>query len=195
MHAAPAAPADSSPPKPSLSELFVAFAITALLGFGGVLAWARRMLVEERRWMTAEEFNETYALCNFLPGPNVVNLSVVFGSRVRGPVGSIVALGGLMIPPVLLVTFVGMLYARFSDLPAVRHMLAGMAAAAAGLIAATVAKMAGPLFKNRAIVGPLTALVTCAAVGMMQWSLPLVLVIVAPASIALAAASQNRRPR
>ncbi len=178
-----------------MSELFVAFAITALLGFGGVLAWARRMLVEERRWMTAEEFNETYALCNFLPGPNVVNLSVVFGSRVRGPLGSIVALAGLMIPPVVLVTLVGMLYARFGELPAVRHMLAGMAAAAAGLIAATVAKMAGPLFRNRAIVGPLIALSTCAAVGVIQWSLPLVLVIVAPVSIAFAVANQYRRPR
>ncbi len=194
MQAAPAAPAET-PPKPSLSELFVAFATIALLGFGGVLAWARRMMVEERCWMTAEEFNETYALCNFLPGPNVVNLSVVFGSRVRGPLGSVAALAGLMIPPVVLVTFIGMLYARFGDLPAVRHMLAGMAATAAGLIAATVAKMAGPLFRNRAIVGPLVALATCAAVGVMQWSLPLVLVIVAPVSIALAGASQYWRPR
>jgi len=191
MQAAPAKPA----PKPSLSELFVAFAIIALLGFGGVLAWARRMMVEERRWMTAEEFNETYAVCNFLPGPNVVNLSVVFGSRVRGPLGSVVALAGLLIPPVVLVTLIGMLYARFGDLPAVRHMLAGMAAAAAGLIAATAAKMAGPLFKSRAIVGPVIALLTCAAVGVMQWSLPLVLVIVAPVSIMLAAANQYWRPR
>jgi chromate transporter len=191
MHAAHA----KTPPKPSLSELFVAFATIALLGFGGVLAWARRMMVEERRWMTAEEFNETYALCNFLPGPNVVNLSVVFGSRVRGPLGSIAALAGLMVPPVVLVTFIGMLYARFGDLPAVRHMLAGMAAAAAGLIAATVAKMAAPLFKNRAVVGPLIALLTCAAVSVMQWSLPLVLVVVAPVSIALAVANQYWRPR
>src|SRR6266403_830657 len=66
---------------PGLSALFIAFAKISLAGFGGVLVWARRGIVDQRRWMTADEFNETYALCHFLPGPNVVNLSVVFGSR------------------------------------------------------------------------------------------------------------------
>ena len=74
-------------PAPTLLELFLAFALISLCGFGGVLAWSRRMLVEERKWMTPEEFNDAYALCQFLPGPNVVNLSVVFGRRIRGPVG------------------------------------------------------------------------------------------------------------
>ena len=68
---------------PTLSELFAAFAMISLQGFGGVLAWSRRMLVEQRQWMTAEEFNDAYALCQFLPGPNVVNLSVVFGRKIR----------------------------------------------------------------------------------------------------------------
>ena len=70
---------------PTLFDLFVAFALIALCGFGGVLAWSRRMLVEERKWMTAEEFDDAYALCQFLPGPNVVNLSVVFGRRAGRP--------------------------------------------------------------------------------------------------------------
>ncbi|MGY3443986.1 chromate transporter [Bradyrhizobium sp. USDA 4473] len=72
-------PSDPSPPnQPGLFELFLAFAKMSLAGFGGVLVWARRSIVEQRRWMTAEEFNETLALCHFLPGPNIVNLSVVF---------------------------------------------------------------------------------------------------------------------
>src|SRR4030081_427214 len=89
----PSSPSDSSPP---LLELFVAFALIALCGFGGVLAWSRRMLVEERRWMTPEEFNDAYALCQFLPGPNVVNLSVVFGRRIRGAIGAAGASAGLL---------------------------------------------------------------------------------------------------
>src|SRR6266702_4513945 len=92
--------ANSSPPPvaaaPTLEQLVVAFAIISLCGFGGVLAWSRRMLVEQRKWMTAEEFNHAYALCQFLPGPNVVNLSVVFGRRIRGAPGSLVALAGLI---------------------------------------------------------------------------------------------------
>ena len=71
-------------PPPGLVELFLAFAKMSLAGFGGVLVWARRGIVDQHRWMTAEEFNETFALCHFLPGPNMVNLSVVFGSRFAG---------------------------------------------------------------------------------------------------------------
>ena len=74
-------------PSPSLPALFMAFARMSLAGFGGVLVFARRAIVEQHRWMTAEEFNETFALCHFLPGPNIVNLSVVFGSRFRGIAG------------------------------------------------------------------------------------------------------------
>jgi chromate transporter len=176
--------------KPTLPELFIAFATTALRGFGGTLPWTRRMMVDERRWMTAEEFNEAFSLCTFLPGANIVNLTVVFGSRVRGPLGSIVALAGLLGPPMVLVMAIGALYARFGDLPAVRHALAGMAAAAAGLIAATAAKMAAPLFKDRAVIAPLIALATAIAVGVMQWSLPVALVVIVPISLALVLAQR-----
>jgi chromate transporter len=67
--------------QPSLAELFRGFALVSISGFGGALPWARRMIVEQKRWMTTEEFNETFALSQFLPGPNVINFSVVFGSR------------------------------------------------------------------------------------------------------------------
>jgi chromate transporter len=184
--ASSSAPAPSSQPKPTLSELFIAFATISLSGFGGVLAWSRRMMVEERRWLTSEQFNETYALCAFLPGPNIVNFSVVFGSRFRGPLGGLIALGGLMGPPVVLVVIIGALYAHYGDLPALRRMLIGVAAAAAGLMMATVAKMAGPLFRSGAISGPLVGLATFVSIGIMHWPLPLVLVVIVPVSIALA---------
>jgi chromate transport protein ChrA len=86
------APAQPSSRAPNLLELFTAFALISLYAFGGVLAWSRRMLVEERKWMTPGEFNDAYALCQFLPGPNVVNLSVVFGRRIRGLAGAFAAL-------------------------------------------------------------------------------------------------------
>ena len=178
------------PPKPTLADLFVAFAKVSLSGFGGVLAWARRAMVEERGWLTPEQFNEVYAVCTMLPGANIVNFSVVFGSRVRGPLGALAALAGLILPPVVLVIVFAMLYARFGDVPALRHMLTAVAAAAAGLIAATVAKMAGPLFDSRFPAAPLPALAAFLAIGVLQWSLPLVLVILVPASLALAFAQK-----
>jgi chromate transporter len=178
--------AAAAPPRPSLSELFIAYALISLYGFGGVLAWSRRMMVEERRWLTPEQFNEAYALCSFLPGPNIVNFSVIFGSRVRGPLGGVTALVGLLGPPMLLIIVIGALYSHYGDLPALRRALIGVTAAAAGLIMSTVAKMALPLFRNRALGGPIIALATFGAIGIAQWPLPIVLVVVLPISLALA---------
>src|SRR5665647_1627154 len=112
----PAAPPSSATAPPSLSELFLAFAVVSLSGFGGALPWARRMIVEQKRWMTTREFNETFALSQFLPGPNLVNFSVVFGSRFGGVAGAAVALAGLLGPPLVIVTVLGALYARYGDL-------------------------------------------------------------------------------
>src|SRR5215813_5919491 len=107
----PDLPAKSLPP--GLLALFVAFARMSLAGFGGVLVFARRAIVEQHRWMTADEFNETFALCHFLPGPNIVNLTMVFGSRFRGIAGGIAAFAGLLGPPVVIMTILATLYARF----------------------------------------------------------------------------------
>ena len=178
--------AAAAPLRPNLSELFIAYALISLYGFGGVLAWSRRMMVEERRWLTPEQFNEAYALCSFLPGPNIVNFSVIFGSRVRGPLGGLVALAGLLGPPMVLIIVIGALYAHYGDLPALRRALIGVTAAAAGLIMSTVAKMARPLFRNRAVGGPVIALATFGAIGIAQWPLPFVLAVVLPISLALA---------
>ena len=81
---------------PSERELFMAFLAIGLSAFGGALPWARRVLVERKRWMSPDAFNETLALCQALPGPNVVNLSVVVGARYAGPRGAASALLGLI---------------------------------------------------------------------------------------------------
>ena len=181
----PSPPTPSAPP-PALLDLFVAFTLISLCGFGGVLAWSRRMLVEERGWMTAEEFNDAYALCQFLPGANVVNLSVVFGRRIRGKVGAAVALVGLIGPPFVIVILIGFVYTRLGEVAALQRMLLGVAAAAAGLILGTCAKMAAPLFKDRFGVAPLVALATFASVGLLRWPLYWALAVLVPLSIAIA---------
>ncbi|HXQ83127.1 MAG TPA: chromate transporter [Xanthobacteraceae bacterium] len=182
------APAAAPPQqaRPGLAELFIAFATISLSGFGGVLAWSRRMMVEERRWLTPEQFNETYALCAFLPGGNILNFSVIFGSRFRGPLGSLAAFAGLMGPPTILVTIIGGIYAHYGDLPVLRHMLTGVASAAAGLMMATVAKMARPLFRDRAVIRPLIGMATFISIGVLHWPLPLVLAVIVPVSIGIA---------
>ena len=191
MSASTAPPPSSTVIRPKLSELFRAFVIVSISGFGGALPWARRMIVEQRRWMTAEEFNEAFALSQFLPGPNVVNFSVVFGSRFGGAPGAAVAFAGLMGPPLIIVTILAVLYARFGDIEALGRILAGITAAATGLLMqwlliAVVAKMATPLFRKRWDWAPLIAIAAFVGVAIMQWPLPLVFVVLAPVSVACA---------
>jgi chromate transporter len=181
-----AAPPPATIERPSLYELFRAFVIVSLSGFGGALPWARRMIVEQKCWMTTEEFNEAFALSQFLPGPNLVNFSVVFGSRIGGVAGAALALGGLMGPPLVLITVLAALYARFGDLDVLSRILIGIAAAAAGLLIAVVAKMATPLFTRRWNSGPVIAILAFIGVAIMQWPLPWVFAALAPVSIAFA---------
>jgi chromate transporter len=173
-------------PAPTLLQVFIAFAVIALSGFGGVLYWSRRMMVDERKWMTAEEFNEAYALCNFLPGPNIVNFSVVFGRQIAGTVGALVALVGLLGPPFAIVTFFGFIYAYYGDVDALQRMFVGVAAAAAGLTLTTTVKMLQPLLKERPGAPHAMALAAFVAVGVLRWPIYWVLGVLIPVSIALA---------
>jgi chromate transporter len=172
--------------QPSLAELFQGFALVSISGFGGALPWARRAIVEEKRWMTTEEFNETFALSQFLPGPNLINFSVVFGLRFGGAAGAAVALAGLLGPPLVIVTVLAILYERYGDIAALSRILAGVTAAAVGLLIAVVAKMAAPMFLKRWNSAPAFAILAFAGVALMHWPLPWVFLGLAPFSIAFA---------
>ena len=178
---APPAPLASEPP--GLFELFAAFAKMSLAGFGGVLVWARRAIVDQHRWMTPDEFNETFALCHFLPGPNIVNLSVVFGARFRGIPGSIAAFAGLLGPPVLIVTGLAALYAHYGDLDALRRTLAGVSCAAVGLLLAVILRMMMPLLVRRNALALSMLAAVFVAIGLLRLPLPAVLLVAVPLSL------------
>jgi chromate transporter len=167
-------------------ELFFGFAKIAVCGFGGVLAWSRRVIVQERAWMSPDEFNEQLALCQVLPGPNIVNFSIMFGSRAAGVLGSLAAVLGLLGPPVILMILAGILYSRYGELPELRGALSGLAAAAAGLLIATSVQMIGVLVRNRLKPGHIVAVVTFIAAGVLRLPLLWVMAVVIPISIAFA---------
>lgn len=190
--AALAAPESLSSTPPSLVTLFVAFARMSLAGFGGVLVFARRAIVDDHRWMSADEFNETFALCHFLPGPNIVNLSVVFGSRFRGIAGGIAAFAGLVGPPVVIVTILAVLYARFGDVDALRRILAGVSCAAVGLLIAVVFRMMMPLIRRGDLVGLAVLVAVFVAIGVVRLPLAAVLLLAIPLSIAITFVMRRR---
>jgi chromate transporter len=192
---APDIPSSNPPFQPGLFELFIAFAKMSLAGFGGVLYWARRGIVEQHRWMTAEEFNETYALCHFLPGPNIVNLSVVFGSRFRGIAGGIAAFAGLVGPPMVVAMVLAALYARYGEIDALRRILAGVSCAAVGLLLATVLRMMMPLLRKRNLVGLVVLAAVFVAIGLARLPLQAVLLVGIPLSVAITFVMQRRANR
>ena len=177
------APDQPAPDPPSPGELFLAFAKMSLAGFGGVLVWARRGIVEQHRWMTAEEFNETFALCHFLPGPNIVNLSVVFGSRFGGLAGGLAAFAGLIGPPMLIAIVLAALYTRFGEIETLRRILAGIACAAVGLLIAVVLRMMMPLVRKRDVAGMLMLIAVFVAIGVLRLPLQVVLLAAVPLSL------------
>lgn len=148
---APALPAPDPAPlaRPqSLGALFWAFSALALQGFGGVLAIVQRDLVERKRWLTREEFLEDWAVAQILPGPNVINLSLMLGDRYFGLRGALVALGGILLFPLMVVLLLATLFAGIADVPAAQGALRGMGAVTAGLIMATGLRLAPALRRN-----------------------------------------------
>src|SRR5665213_1048353 len=181
----------TSPP-PGLVALFVAFSKMSLAGFGGVLVFARRAIVDQHRWMTAEEFNETFALCHFLPGPNIVNFTMVFGSRIRGIPGGIAAFAGLLGPPVVIMIMLASLYERFGGVDALRRILAGVSCAAVGLLIAVVFRMMMPLVRKRDPVALALLAAVFIAIGGLRLPLAAVLLVAIPLSIAVTFAMRRR---
>jgi chromate transporter len=170
---------------PSVAELFRRFTQVGASGFGGVMPFARRMLVEERRWLSSEEFSEALSVCQILPGPNIVNMAVFVGTRFRGARGAIAGFLGLLCAPFAIILVLGALVTQYGELPAVAAAFRGISASAAGLIVALGLKMAlSPRLRSS-----MALFAVAAFVGIALARLPLgaFLLFAAPASVAAAA--------
>jgi chromate transporter len=165
----------------SLFELFRMFNRLALHGFGGVLPWAQRVLVEERRWLTREEFVEMLAFAQLAPGPNVCNLAIMFGDRHFGWRGALVALAAMLAVPGALVLALAIVHGQLAQIPWVQRAVAGMAAVAAGLLIATAVKLARTQSARWLVLGALAFF----GVGLLRWPFVTVLAVLVPLAIAL----------
>ncbi|MCM2253875.1 MAG: chromate transporter, partial [Ramlibacter sp.] len=116
-------------------------------------------------------------VAQIMPGPNVVNLSLMLGGRYFGLRGALVALAGMLTFPLLVVLCLALVYAHYADNPQVAGALRGMGAVAAGLITATGLRLVGALRKNTLGV-PLCVvfcLATFAGIALLRWPLAYVL--------------------
>jgi chromate transporter len=168
---------------PTTFGLFRGFLVLGLSGFGGVLPLARHMVVEQRRWLSGAEFTELLSLCQFLPGGNIINLSVAIGLHFRGIPGAAAAIFGLIAAPTAIVLVLGVIYGRFSHEPHVVHMFAGLAAAAAGLLISMAVRLVWPL--RRAPLSIAVGVAIFIAIAVLNLPLVPTMLVAAPLSIFL----------
>ncbi len=185
----------SQRPQPrSPSELFFAFTLLALQGFGGVLAVVQHELVERKGWLSREEFLEEWAVAQIMPGPNVVNLTLALGARYFGLAGAMASLAGLITLPLCLVLVLGAAYVEYGSHPHVAGALRGMGAVAAGLIIAAGMKLFGALRSN--VLGlPLCialSVATFAGAALLHW--PLVYILLALGGVGCLVAYRKLAP-
>ena len=176
-------PHSSAPNAPkSKTDLFWSFTFLALQGFGGVLAVVQRELVDKKQWLTLDEFVEDWAVAQIMPGPNVVNLSLMIGGRCFGLAGALSALAGLLLAPTVVVLLLAAAVAGFADTAVAQGMLRGMGAVSAGLIAAVGIKLMGALKNNP--MGMMTCIgigaLTFIAIGLLRLPLAWVLLSLGP---------------
>ncbi len=175
-----------APPR-SLAELFLGFLSIGARSFGGVLPWAYRVMVEERRWLSNADFTETIALCQFLPGPNVGNAAIVLGKRWFGVYGALVAFLGLMALPFVWVLALFAVYADYAANPVVRAVVTGVGAAGAGLFVGTAVKLGRGLVRKPAALVLIASMFLCIAVARVS----LAVVLPVALAVALLAARKN----
>ncbi|RFP11482.1 MULTISPECIES: chromate transporter [unclassified Duganella] len=169
-----------------LSTIFLVFSKLALMGFGGVMPFAYRALVEQHKWLTAEEFAQYLATSQMLPGPTICNVALRVGNRYAGTGGALTALAGMVVGPFLVVIALGVVYQRYGEIEVFRHAIRGMAAVAAGLILATAVKMAKAMFakadwrERRTHLQVALLALAFIGLGLLQWQLALVFCVLAP---------------
>lgn len=192
---APDAATATDRPRPrSPRDLFVSFTWLALQGFGGVLAIVQREVVEKKKWLTPEEFLEDWAVAQVLPGPNVINLSVMIGDRYFGVRGAAAALAGMLTVPLVVILALAVLYAHFAGNPQVAGALRGMGAVAAGLIAATGIKLIPALRRLPLGFGLSLAIVALVLAAIAWLRIPLGWVLIVVGSVACGETWRRLRP-
>lgn len=192
MRHAKSAPRTTSRQSVELGVLFLACLKISFCGFGGGLFWARRVVVEQRQWMDDQEFAETLTLCQLMPGPNIVGITVCVGAKLRGPIGAIAAVAGFVLLPLMLGLSLGAVILQYAQFAVLQNSLAGLSSTAAGLLIGTGLRLA--VQQRDRPTALLFAALAFAGMAFTRLPLPIVLVALAPLSIA-ATFLETPRPR
>ncbi|MGA3038353.1 MAG: chromate transporter [Vulcanimicrobiaceae bacterium] len=172
-------------PRVSLAQIFMVFAKVSLTSFGGGLSgWMYREFVEARSWFTDAEFLSSLAICQAMPGVNVVNLAVWLGFRLRGTLGAIVGFCAMIVPALIVIIPIAIAYSYLGKYPVVHHALAGIAAAALALTLNMVSRVAVSAVRDGVTLAIVAIIFV--GIGLLQWPMFELVIVIAPLSIAWA---------
>ena len=173
-----------APAPRNLRDLFWSFNRLTLSGFGGVLPFAQRVLVDEKQWLSRQEFINLLSISQVLPGPNLINLSLMVGQRSFGWRGALAALAGMLAAPLVIVLFIAVGYSTWATVPLVHNALRGMEVVTAGLVIAMALRLAPVLRLAR--TAPLWAAAAFISVGLLRWQLLGVMLALGPLAVLIA---------
>jgi chromate transporter len=177
---------ETGPKVVTLPEMFALFARIGLTSFGGGLsAWIYREVVDKRRWLSEDEFLAGLTLAQILPGPNVINISIYIGQRLRGTAGSLTTVFALLLPPMIVAVGLVTLFHAYGDIAWLHELLEGIAAAAIGLTFSVGYRAARHATRNNRWA-PVVLAVVFLAIGVLRWPLIPVVICVAPLAVLVA---------
>ncbi|HOB00606.1 MAG TPA: chromate transporter [Casimicrobium huifangae] len=168
---------------PDRWAMFLAFLQIGVSAFGGALPWGRRILVEDRKWISSKEFTEIVTVCQAVPGPNMVNLAVFVGTRYHGIVGALIAFVGIVGVPLAILLALNAVYHSFAHLPAVRSAMTGMAATATAYLLYMSLKMGGGFWRRP--LGIALCVASAALAFLAHWHMALVLLVCGAVGVVL----------
>ncbi|PRA32341.1 chromate transporter [Pseudomonas poae] len=184
---------EPTPPFPSLWQLFYNFAMVGLFGFGGVMPWARQMMVDRRQWVSEQGFNELLSTGQFFPGPNIANVGIIYGRRLHGLPGAAVTVFGLYLFPSLITVLAGFAYTRWWSLEVVQQVFGAVMPIATGLILGTTLRLLKAM--PRTAANYVAFLMTFILMAILVLPLWMVLLICIPSSLALSFIDKPKEAR
>ena len=157
-------------------DIFIEFLIIGATSFGGVVPYLRNSLILKRHWVDDKEFVQLLSISQSLPGLNATNMAILLGDRLKGWLGAVAGILGVCLPGAAIMLAVGIVYRSHGDHNIVTAMLKGVAAAAAGLLLATVIQLGKKSLSHQYDL--IFVLVTVLAVNRLHQSVPHTLIVV-----------------
>jgi len=165
----------------SCLDLIFGFATVGMIGFGGIANALFHVVVDKRKWLTAEEYTMTFGFAQILPGASPINTSIMIADRFQGMLGIVCAIAGLLCVPLVSLIVLALIYDQFADVPEVRYGTIASVAAAAGLSFGTALKASFRVLRTLPAI--ILAAVSFGAIGVLR--LPMIPTMIALMVVAL----------